>query len=192
MASIQYWENGKSINAVSAESEHKYNATHLARLLKCSSAAIKEHLYPSEWHHTSGYFNETDYYCEPFLLYVAGVIDTSTLNDLLNYVVDEDVYDPESDTIPAKMQEAQELLHLLREYGKDAEKEVWENCKVTWLEWFGTRKRPLCEEYTEERCAVEFNGKCTYTISTPSGKKFRKRRNTNGFHIQTKDGHRIV
>jgi len=42
MASYEYWEYGKSRNAVAAEDNQKYTATCLARLLNCTPRAIKE------------------------------------------------------------------------------------------------------------------------------------------------------
>jgi len=56
------WCCGKSVNALYAEEEGKFTASALAKKLSVSSKAIKKVLEPCEWHHTSRFFNETDYY----------------------------------------------------------------------------------------------------------------------------------
>lgn len=52
----------KSNNAVAAEEEGLFPATIAAKKLGVSAAAIKEILHPCEWHHTSSWFNRTNYY----------------------------------------------------------------------------------------------------------------------------------
>lgn len=52
----------KSNNAVEAESEGKYPATVCAKKLHVTVEAIRAILTPCAWHHTSKWFNETDYY----------------------------------------------------------------------------------------------------------------------------------
>ena len=52
----------KSNNAIDAEHEGKYPATVCAKRLHVSVEAIRAILTPCEWHHTSKWFNETDYY----------------------------------------------------------------------------------------------------------------------------------
>lgn len=59
-----YFEYSKSINAIMAECNGKFPASVLARKLKIKVGAIKALLTPVEWHHTSKYFNATDYYDE--------------------------------------------------------------------------------------------------------------------------------
>lgn len=57
------WSRGKSDRAVAAEEEGLFPASEIAKRLKLPSAAcVKEHIRAKEWHHTSGWFNKTDYY----------------------------------------------------------------------------------------------------------------------------------
>jgi hypothetical protein len=62
---------GKSNNAVDAERENWFPASLLAQKLGVSTATIKETMEPVEWHHTSGWFNETDYYDGDLLIRLA-------------------------------------------------------------------------------------------------------------------------
>lgn len=57
-----YFEFSKSNNAVVAEHSGLFPASKIAKLLKVSSQAVKTLLFPQEWHHTSKYYNVTDYY----------------------------------------------------------------------------------------------------------------------------------
>lgn len=52
----------KSNNAVNAESRGLVTATEAARRLGVTTGAIKAILYASEWHHSSKFFNQVDYY----------------------------------------------------------------------------------------------------------------------------------
>jgi hypothetical protein len=56
------WGEGKSERAVLAESRGLRTATQIAKLFKVSSQTVRSVLSPTEWHHTSKMFNETDYY----------------------------------------------------------------------------------------------------------------------------------
>jgi hypothetical protein len=57
-----YVGQSKSVSAVNAEADCKFPATEAARRLGVSVAAVKAILVPCEWHHTSKYYNQTDYY----------------------------------------------------------------------------------------------------------------------------------
>jgi len=52
----------KSNNAVAAENSGRFPASVLAKKLKVNTEAIKALLHPSEWHHTTKFYNKTDYY----------------------------------------------------------------------------------------------------------------------------------
>lgn len=58
------WNFGKSHGAVDAEMNGRYPASTLAKRLKVKTGAIKSILTPCEWHHTSSFFNRTDFYDE--------------------------------------------------------------------------------------------------------------------------------
>ncbi len=52
----------KSNNAISAQQNDIYPLTILAKKLKVKPQAIKTLVQPSQWHHTSKYYNKTNYY----------------------------------------------------------------------------------------------------------------------------------
>jgi len=200
-----YYGYSKSNNAVDAEKSKRFPASVLARKLRVTTAAIKSLLDPCEWHHTSGWFNETDYYDGCLLITLAN----NQMPDRSDYYTEEEIF------------EAAELLLSLRNYKppfnlfcqtckktflatwladltvcphcggtldtnicEKSKKEIYNNCTVCWLEWSGTRRRPRATERKEIGCTVEFNGKSTYTITLPNGSTFTKRKNTNGFSFK--------
>jgi hypothetical protein len=55
----EYW---KSNNALLAEEKGYMTKSQLAKKLKVSPAIIEKHLDPVEWHHTSKFYNFTNYY----------------------------------------------------------------------------------------------------------------------------------
>jgi len=57
-----YFEYSKSNNAIDAENNGCFPASILAKKLGVSSKAIKELMTPCEYHHTSCWYNKTDYY----------------------------------------------------------------------------------------------------------------------------------
>lgn len=57
------WSEGKSNNAVDAEDRGLMTAGDLAKSLGLRKAStIQEFLFPCEWHHSSKFFNEIDYF----------------------------------------------------------------------------------------------------------------------------------
>lgn len=61
----------KSNSALDAEAEGKFPASVLARELHVKTAAVKAVLAPTEYHHTSKFFNRTDYYAGSLLIPLA-------------------------------------------------------------------------------------------------------------------------
>lgn len=59
-----YYGYSKSNNAVEAEYKGYFPATVLAKRLGVHAGAIRELLCAREWHHTSKFYNCTDYYSE--------------------------------------------------------------------------------------------------------------------------------
>jgi len=57
-----YCDYSKSNNAINAEQDGKFPASIIARKLGVETGAVKEILTPCEWHHTSSWYNSTDYY----------------------------------------------------------------------------------------------------------------------------------
>jgi len=168
----------KSNNAVCAELCGRYPASVLARNLKVSTAAVKSVLDPCEWHHSSSWYNSVDYYDGALLI----PLSHNQMPDPADYYDEEELF------------EAAETLLALKQEHKDIRKREktiagWsdDDCTVEWIEWSGSRRRPRATERSEEHCRVEFNGKATYTITTPSGYTFTKRAGTNGFYITRKN-----
>ncbi|MDE2098383.1 MAG: hypothetical protein KGL39_14105 [Patescibacteria group bacterium] len=157
----------KSNNAVAAEAAGKMTASRLAKVLGCSTAAIKEVLSRSEWHHTSSWYNCTDYYDEPILISIAREEDVSNL-------------DPEA------VAEAQENLAAIRRFDWDrkGDQQQFNGCSVEWLEWSGSRNRPVCTNRSANGCVVKIKGQ-TATITLPTGEVVTKRLATRGLHIET-------
>ncbi|MBX3253896.1 MAG: hypothetical protein KF862_07110 [Chitinophagaceae bacterium] len=59
MASAHYWHYGKSIRATQAENEGRFPKTAFRKIYGIDPAAVTT---ATEWHHTSKFFNRTDYY----------------------------------------------------------------------------------------------------------------------------------
>lgn len=164
----------RSRNAEAAEERNCFPATRLAKMLGVKVGAVKAILKPSEWHHTSSRYNQTDYYDGDLLLAVA--TGAAAANDL----------DRE------KVTEARETLAKLAAWRPPAKQDrIWVGCRVVWLEWGGTRKRPTATERTATRATIKWSGGkfCTITIGTE--KPFRKGISTKGFEAFDRDGKRI-
>ena len=185
----------KSNNACDAEDEGRYPATQLARRLGCRPSAIRDLLTPSEWHHTSGWYNRTDYYDEPVLRAVAGG-DRRAAVEAAEGVITA----PPGDGRPAWMlireilREQRRLLCRLRRHHKDKPRveRRWTGCAVRWLSWHGSRRRPRCTECHAEGCAVVWKGGATVVIERAGHAPSRKRIGTRGFEVDRADGSPLV
>lgn len=171
----------KSNNAIAAENDGRFNATQLAKRLKVSSAAIKALLTPSEWHHTSSYYNRTDYYNEPILL---SIVDNPDLSDeelveLLSEYHNGINYGPDIHDIVMGRKTLQDLRNYKK--GKTEEKVI---ADVEWLEWSGTRQRPKATQRKAENVPVTIKGAFAI-IHTFSG-DIKKKMDARGFRISIK------
>lgn len=168
-----YCGYSKSNNAIAAEEEGKATASALGRALGVSAAAIKQHLSRAEWHHTSLWYNATDYYEEPALLALVAYNGSwreyahDDIRAAIKALRKLRAFDAES-----KAAKRQPVVHL--------------SCRVEWLEWSGTRNRPICTERCEAGCTVAVKGK-TATIMLPNGKNIVKRLDTRGFKFDNRD-----
>ena len=161
----------KSNNAYQAEREGKITASALAKILKCKPAAIKNHCNSSEFHHTSSWFNSTDYYDEPILIALASGASPDYI--MAEYGLDDD------DVV-----KAQTLLSLLRAFGREKVTiKMHEKCDVAWLEWLCSRNFAKCKERREKGCRVTIKGQ-TATITLSEGSSFQKRLATRGFSFR--------
>lgn len=131
----------KSNNAIRAEDEGKMTATSLAKVLRCSSAAVKAILSPTEWHHTSNRYNRTNYYHEPVLLYLVDGDFTPEFED--EAVTGDSEFNLEN--IWNCLAEHAAELKELRSYQSGIET-LAAKAKILVKEWGGTRNRPKCYE----------------------------------------------
>ncbi len=157
-----YHGYSKSNNALIAEEELKFPASVAARKLGVSIGAIKTILSPCEWHHTSGYFNRTDYYFIGALLALKSGRDVSS-------------FDEEEEEIRATWEKLQAFKPV-----KATEKKYRAN--VRYLEWGGTRRRPKATERVFDDIIVVEKGQF-YTFLTPSG-GVRKKVGSNGTQVE--------
>jgi uncharacterized delta-60 repeat protein len=155
-------QRGKSNNAVDAERENRFPASTLAKKLGVSTEAIRKTLESSEWHHTSGWYNETNYYDGDLLIRLAQGEPVDDVSDL-------------------EVARAQEELARVRSYRKPKDEEVvHENCTVKWPEWSGPKKWRKSKECQEDGCRVVVKGKSA-TVYFPDGRTMTKRLNCTGF-----------
>ena len=158
----------KSINAAQAENFGIYSLTQSAKLLGVSPEAIKENMGPDEWHHTSKYYNRTDYYNIQLLLEIK--------NGTANYTPEDNEYE--------QLEEARELLEKLKAYKKP---KLTENKyfaeKVKYVIWSGTRNFPKATEYVFENIEVVEKGQF-YIFLTPKG-PVRKKIGSNGTYVDS-------
>lgn len=130
-----------------------------SKIKRVPAELIRQYVSATEWHHTSKHYNETDFYDPAEVLAVFGIEQ----ND--DYEVD---------------QEAVEALARYKQSKKEVAVEVYENCRVKWLEWSGTRRHPKATECTETGCLVTVKNQ-TATVQFPNGRTMTKRTYANGF-----------
>ena len=151
-----YNGHSKSNNAIEAEHRGLMTASAVAKLIGhgATAAGVVAVLRPAEWHHTSKMYNATDYY---------------------DYEIDqengaEDGRDIDTEILAASKQEKGGAATLT-------------GAIVAWLEWGGTRKRPIASEKTAAGCTVKYKGGAFCTVTLPNGKTMRKKLSTKGFSI---------
>jgi hypothetical protein len=171
------WNNkkGKSNNAVNAEQQGMMNATKLSKLIKVSSIAITRFMQPLEWHHTSRFFNQTNYYYAPCMI---AIIQNRPL----------DKFEPEFVELSKKTLE--EMKEFDKYYRAEKRKEQIENkkhgitylnCRVSWVEWVKEPKRHPKPKNHNEIADVTVTGGDFVSIHLKSGKIFRKKIGARGF-----------
>ena len=110
---------------------------------------------PSEWHHTSKKYNCTNFYCSESLV--------EWWNELT-----------ESERQSLRSQST------IKKTGG-----LWHECTVRWLEWGGTRKRPVASEQKAVNCLIEYKGGTMVTITFADGSTMRKKIGSRGFEVDT-------
>lgn len=152
--------NGFSMsnNAVAAYDEGKAPASKIPGV---PADLIKKFCARDEWHHTSNRYNCTDFYDVSYVRAKFGLEKS-------------DEYAPNPEAVAA--------LAAHKKMPKPTEK-IYENCRVRWLDWGGSRKHPTCTERDESGCRVAVKGK-TATITLPNGCIVVKRLETKGFSFK--------
>jgi hypothetical protein len=141
---------------------------YLSGLVTAGDTGVPAHLVErfcrcEEWHHTSSWFNETKFYCCEYVRATFGLEPSE-----------------EYETNP-------EAVAALEEYRRTSSvAKTYENCRVRWLEWSGTRKHPIATKRSAEGCRVTVKG-VTAIVETPEGKRFVKRLKTKGFYFDAKE-----
>ena len=86
---------------------------------------------------------------------------------------------------------AESLTAAIIEASKPQQAQTHEGCKVQYLEWGGTRRRPRATECTVYGCTVDDKGGAFLFITTAEGQQFRKKKTANGLKVYNKDDYRI-
>jgi hypothetical protein len=173
MAGYNYMA-GMSNNAVAAYDNGLLTASKIRNI---PAKLIEEYVTPSEWHHTAKFYNRTNFYNPQEVRVIFG-LEAPGNSD----------YEPNELAIAA-----------LAAYKASAKKAkavtVWENCKVEWLEWSGSRSHPRATEMVRDGCRVELkDGTTTYKITySHNGTEYflTKRKGTNGFAFWNSNGTRV-
>ncbi len=172
-----YHEYSKSNNALAAEANGRCPASKIAKQVGVPAKFVKDKCAfatHNEYHHTSKYYNATDYY---------------HLDEIHAWV------DGDPDTVEDRGETFKEALTAWRaaeKARKTAEAiKTYTDCSVKWLEWGGTRNRPHATERAEDNCTIQDAGGKFVTVLFKSGVTMKKGRDTNGFEVIGADGRRI-
>jgi hypothetical protein len=162
-----YNDFSKSNNAIEAEVSGRYPlskaAVILSKKLNTDLARTKLWLKENcggEWHHTSSWYNSTNYY------------DTN-IDDLAeNFKENDD--DNSADILRAKIGKIEI---------KEKKEIIYSGCVVNYLEWAGSRKHPVATEIKLENCAIIDNGGSFVDVFSANGKTFKKKKDATGFEV---------
>ena len=150
-----YHNFSKSNNAVAAEQSGRYPASKCARLLGVPTEWVKRQS-TREWHHTSSWYNSTDYY---------------DLEQLAEHL--------ETEEGQAQLLDVCAELDALRQ----APKRIWSAATVHWLDWVGTRNHPRAIERSADGATVTDAGGKFVIVTLADGSTFRKGKQTKGFRV---------
>lgn len=153
----------KSNNACDAEANGRFPASECAKRLNVPIEFVRAQG-ASEWHHTSKYFNCTDYY------------DLDAIREHL-----------ETDEGRAQL----DAIKVELKAKKSAPETVHAPADVKWLEWGGTRNHPKATEMSASGATVTDRGGKFVEVTLASGLTFRKGRDTRGFEVSV-NGKRVI
>ncbi len=148
-----------SNNAIAAYAEGRVPASKIPGV---PAALVRQFCRVGEWHHTSKAYNRTPFY------------DPAEVRALFGLDASED-YAADPGAVAAL---------AAHKAGSDAG-ETHRDCRVEWIEWSGSLKRPHATEMVAEGCAVSVKGQ-TATVTFTDGRTMTKRLTTNGFRFSRK------
>jgi len=161
MAGYDY-HAGMSNNAVDA---YERGLLPASKIKPVPAKLIREYVRAAEWHHTSKWYNATDMFDPDEVLAVFGIKES------------ED-YAPNPRAIEALKEWKEKRSKEKKTGGK-----TYKNCRVRWLEWYGSKRHPYASEKEATGCTVVVKGQ-TATILLPNDRKIIKRLFTNGFSFE--------
>ena len=172
-------------------------ASALAKRIRCTTASVTENLKPSEWHHTSGWYNRTDYYDEPLLVALADGDGRAAVRALRETT---DFLEPMEMRVEKRrlLAEARDTLDRMRASKQKPKPERrWEGCTVEWLVWSGTKKHPVAHEHRAEGCTVVWKGGAFVTVTGGTlpkwcGGSLKKKIGANEFSVCDAEGRPLV
>jgi hypothetical protein len=164
------WNSGMSMRAVEAYDRGLVPASKIGNGIPAK--LVEQFCEPEEWHHTSSFYNATNFYNKEYVLATFGIIRS------------ED-YDPDPEAIKA-LKEYKELLH------KKTAPEVYENCEVKWIEWKGSRRHPIPQEHKAFGCRVEKISLYFVRVIFEDGTSMVKKIGSNGFRVWSEPLKRFI
>lgn len=170
-----YADYSKSNNAVAAESEGRFPLTKAAKLAGVPAALVKNHVKPREWHHTSGWFNRTNYF-DPREIRIVFGLEAAPSQDDDAWASLPDHADPAAVAALAAYAPVTALRH--------------EGCTAVWVEWSGSRRHAKATDRRAEDLTVTIKG-ATAILHLPTGDVVKKI-SARGFEVKAADGKLIV
>lgn len=153
----------KSNNAIAAEREGRFPLSRAAKQAGVPAELIKRFVRAGEWHHSSSWYNRVDYY------------DVAEIKAVFGLASSEDF-----DAIPAAVEA------LAAHAPAKTEAVRHEGCSAEWIEWSGSRTRPVAHERKAAAIAVTISGAFA-TLHLPGG-DLRKKLTARGFELRGADG----
>ena len=147
-----------SNNAKSAYAEGRVPASKIPGV---PAVLVRQFCGVGEWHHTSKAYNRTGFYDPAEVRAIFGLIA--------------------SDDVPADPA----AVAALAAHKTGVETAVYRDCRVEWIEWSGSLKRPKATEMIADGCTVIVKGQ-TATVTLPCERILVKRLTTNGSRFSAK------
>ncbi len=155
------WHSGMSNNAVLAYKRGICPASKIGRGIPAS--LVEKHCRYEEWHHASSRFNQVKFYDPEIVLATFGL--------------------RESEDYPVNPDAVADLAAHKASRRTKTETNMYEDCRVEWIHWGGTVKRPKPYPQSADGAKVEVRGN-TATVTFVNGQIMVKRLTTAGFSFR--------